>query len=544
MKHLLYIINIAILFVVFASCKDDNSSIMPDDKEPSYTILVSTLNADTRATYKEDGENLAVVWEKGDVVYLGTNEFVFKEMKDDNKALFFHYGSIDGAESWTGTVSFGANSSLTTQLQKKNNVCREHLVANVSGIDLTSTPTIILLPANNNSLIHIQVKSPATFLGGSSLKVMGLDKTYTITLGEKPEHVFADKDDMLDIYFIVPSGMTIASGTEIMFIFSEYDEADDGDEYGYVIRNNTSASTANDEVLKLQLPNKTSRLMHVMGTVYSNLADGSVMSINGLNDSYKQTLDNYVKDAKYDFYMLLAKTDTVKSANPLNLTVLEPNDGDEFYYLNPKYNESNDGEVVRVKMGYPRAAIQMGLSVKWANVNIGAEQDIDYGNYFWWGDIEGHEDNSSYTFDTPGTTEFWNLTKLKARGYVGDDENLLPGKDAAVQLWGDEWKIPTKAECEELIANTKSVWQTYNGVNGRMWTSKINGKSVFMPAAGYYDEQGYKHDGTNGHYRTSTRVNNNNNRFAYKLGFAKQSIEINNQSYRYKGFSIRPVKTK
>ena len=70
--------------------------------------------------------------------------------------------------------------------------------------------------------------------------------------------------------------------------------------------------------------------------------------------------------------------------------------------------------------------------------------------------------------------------------------NVLAKKyDAAAQIMGGNWRMPTKDELKELIDNTNSVWvPNYNnsGINGRQFTSKINGKTIFIPAAGDYYE--------------------------------------------------------
>ena len=88
-----------------------------------------------------------------------------------------------------------------------------------------------------------------------------------------------------------------------------------------------------------------------------------------------------------------------------------------------------------------------------------------------------------------GTT----LTKYCTNGESGpygtvDDKTVLdPEDDAARANMGGDWRMPTKDECQELIDNTTNEWITnYNGsgVNGRKFTSKINGNSIFIPAAG------------------------------------------------------------
>lgn len=259
-----------LMILIFASCKDENAFMPGDDGQPCYSILVSAPNNSTRATYKEDGENIAVVWEKGDVICVGSNQFVYKEMQGTN-GLFFHYGDLTGDMT---KATFGISvDGEASQTQSKNNHCREVLEGNVPA-DYVFTPgdakkeVIHLLPAQNMSLLHIQTKSPAMFLGGSLLEIKGLDKDYSITLGRDNSLVFADKGDSLDIYVVVPADKSISGGKTLKFYFYSYEKGydiKDGDEYHYYMKCNTSISTKNDEVVKLTLPNKPTHAAIQMG---------------------------------------------------------------------------------------------------------------------------------------------------------------------------------------------------------------------------------------------------------------------------------------
>ena len=63
---------------------------------------------------------------------------------------------------------------------------------------------------------------------------------------------------------------------------------------------------------------------------------------------------------------------------------------------------------------------------------------------------------------------------------------LAKDYDAAAQIMGGDWRMPTDTEIQELLKNTKHEWVTnYNGtgVNGRKFTAS-NGNSIFIPAAG------------------------------------------------------------
>ena len=123
--------------------------------------------------------------------------------------------------------------------------------------------------------------------------------------------------------------------------------------------------------------------------------------------------------------------------------------------------------------------VDLGLSVKWAAGNVGATSPEDYGLYFAWGETTG------FTAEQveKGVRKF-DQDSYKASAI---SDNLTLEQDAAHVNLGGNWRMPTYDECQELIDNCSVVWtDNYNGtgVTGRVFTSKVNGNSVFFPAAG------------------------------------------------------------
>ena len=135
--------------------------------------------------------------------------------------------------------------------------------------------------------------------------------------------------------------------------------------------------------------------------------------------------------------------------------------------------------------------VDLGLSVKWATCNVGAQTPEDYGDYYAWGETEPKD---FYFWDTykycDGT--YNSLTKYTDGAYgkdgFSDNKSVLdPEDDVAHVKWGGNWRIPTKDELEEL--RTKCTWTstTLNGVKGYSVTSNVDGytdRSIFMPATG------------------------------------------------------------
>ena len=170
--------------------------------------------------------------------------------------------------------------------------------------------------------------------------------------------------------------------------------------------------------------------------------------------------------------------------------------------------------------------VDLGLpsGTKWATMNVGAESPEDYGDYFAWGETTSHT-GSNYNYSSNPIT-------------------LPLDRDAAYTNWGSSWRMPTKAEQDELrnTSYTTWTWTTQNGVNGNKVTSKINGNSIFLPAAGKSEGSGLYDAGFCGYYWSSSHSTTLSSD-AYNLHFI--SRDVYSISYgRYNGLSVRPVLTK
>lgn len=165
--------------------------------------------------------------------------------------------------------------------------------------------------------------------------------------------------------------------------------------------------------------------------------------------------------------------------------------------------------------------VDLGLpsGTLWATMNVGASSETDYGNYYMYGKGSTQYNSS----DSP---------------YSGTENPLAASADTAAQEWGGDWYMPTKAQFDELKANTTYEWTTIDGVNGGKFTATNgSGNYVFFPAAGRYDDGSPKLVGRCGVYWNSTTENSTT---AYYFYLVNGSNGISTDS-REKGFTVRPV---
>ena len=169
--------------------------------------------------------------------------------------------------------------------------------------------------------------------------------------------------------------------------------------------------------------------------------------------------------------------------------------------------------------------VDLGLSVKWAMFNVGANAPEEYGDYFAWGETEPYYE-SGYSKENPqahwkqGYSTGYNIsnykycngsystmTKYCSNGYYGNNgftdnlKTLLTDDDVAHVKWGGNWRMPTIEEFRELKNNCTWQFITQNGVNGYKVSSLVDpGRSIFLPAAGYRSNTGLYYDSTQGSY--------------------------------------------
>ena len=172
-------------------------------------------------------------------------------------------------------------------------------------------------------------------------------------------------------------------------------------------------------------------------------------------------------------------------------------------------------------------AIDLGLSVKWADCNVGAENPWNAGKYFLWGDPSGEKDAAEIFPDVNA---------------IGDI--VGSSKDMAKANMGGDWRMPTSEELKELKENCTWEIEHRNDVCGLKVTGK-NGNSIFIPTIGAYDRGVFRTDEGAGLWSGS--FNQKWKKIDFMLvwvqetdGALKCKVNVRQATMRYK-FNVRAV---
>ena len=175
----------------------------------------------------------------------------------------------------------------------------------------------------------------------------------------------------------------------------------------------------------------------------------------------------------------------------------------------------------------------------WATCNIGASTPEEYGTYYAWG-ADKFISSTDYA-QYPGFYPANSVGYYKS--YSGNTSY-----DTATKVLGGKWITPDQDDWIELINNSDVEWTTQNGVNGMLVTGP-NGKSIFLPAAGYYSPAapGYKQIGEYGRYWSSELkvASQPSDSRAANFSFYNNLNKMNlgDQGYWF-GCSVRPIMRK
>jgi hypothetical protein len=193
---------------------------------------------------------------------------------------------------------------------------------------------------------------------------------------------------------------------------------------------------------------------------------------------------------------------------------------------------SIESQVAPAPTGFVDLALPSGLL--WAEKNVGAATPEDDGLYFSWGNVDGHTATDGYDFGSNNDGPYASTPGAALEGNIPSNITY----DAAMHNMGAPCRMPTVSEFQELYNNCTTEWTTQNGVNGRRFTSRINGSSIFFPAAGHRSGVSLYNRGFNGFYWSSSRYTA---AYGYNMYFDASAVYPALNSGRFIGFSVRAV---
>lgn len=204
-----------------------------------------------------------------------------------------------------------------------------------------------------------------------------------------------------------------------------------------------------------------------------------------------------------------------------------------------KYQTIDYYDISHGKLYGNHEAVDLGLSVKWATCNIGADYPHNYGDFFSWGETKTKQDYSwnKYKY-TIGDSLIKYCTDLQY-GKVDSLSVLCSSDDAASVLWGNGWRMPTLEETEELLTKCTFELKVCYGVLGFVAIGP-NGKTLFLPLAGDISDNNTNIQGKDAYVIFWTANLHADNRKAYEFAMS----HLNNYWYsseRNTGHNIRAV---
>ena len=172
--------------------------------------------------------------------------------------------------------------------------------------------------------------------------------------------------------------------------------------------------------------------------------------------------------------------------------------------------------------------VDLGLSVKWAKWNIGAESENEYGGYYGWGDPTGTLVSPYDSYYAMGNT----LTDIGGTKY-----------DIATAKWGKRWRLPTRAEFQELIdASVNGRW-TYSSDGGfQKYTATFpNGETLEIPIYGYMTSNLSEVAHTTQGYYWTSECTTDQQPYALHIGGPRASSQVFQNSPKSLHLFIRAV---
>lgn len=172
-------------------------------------------------------------------------------------------------------------------------------------------------------------------------------------------------------------------------------------------------------------------------------------------------------------------------------------------------------------------AVDLGLSVLWADCNIGGDSESPIGGLYGWADPSGEKISQNVK----------DYLEIVGGTYIKTPQNISGTRyDIATAKWGKEWRMPSKDNWKELVEKCKWTKEKSFHVNGYR-VEGPSGNSIFLPNTGFrFGEKIFNTDA--GYYWTSEMAQDDRECACYY--YFDEDI-VSTRNYVYSGRAVRPV---
>ena len=336
--------------------------------------------------------------------------------------------------------------------------------------------------------------------------------------------------------------------------------------------------TDNDDgkVKYIKLVANNSKIMSGTGTFYFNGSTGDVNQslVSGSDTKNYVQLEIPASSGSVDYYLSVHNNTFDNGFTLLLESEFDETTQSQSIYQRVKTGSTplarstiyDFGDYKVSKLKFLNNVVDLGLAsgTIWSTRNVtgnGSSATLvdgyyDYGSYYAWGETEqkANYTEDTYKWYTKKTSLF--STSYEVNKYDANNGYLEKADDVAWQISGNKYRMPTKAQVEELAALTKNYYHsasnTFNGYRGVKFTGAY-GRYLWLPAAGYqinsFVQQGAQGIGTTNHYWSRT-IFNDDHKSAVTLDYYNGAVDHHNlgggtaadgRDRRITGKSIRPV---
>ncbi|MCQ2073080.1 MAG: fimbrillin family protein [Bacteroidaceae bacterium] len=285
---------------------------------------------------------------------------------------------------------------------------------------------------------------------------------------------------------------------------------------------------------------------------YNPVLDEPVLDVETCTDAITMNLGSIVpEDGRLTLWLMVGPADLSRVELEISLVDGKSILGGTFQGAEQRSGYGHEYAVSVEKTGV-YGLVDMGLpsGTMWGISNLtmnGFVSRTGFGDFYTWGGLDVYYTTMSMKSD--GTmSSGWksgysggysssNYKKTFSTGHI-----LTADEDAATQILGEGWSIPSQAQAKELYANCSYSEATVDGVKGATFTSKINGNSIFMPYNGYFSGTSFKGCSSNNPGARMWLNESTSSSKAMQFGYLSQGTHdaIEGKDC-YRGTAIRPV---